>query len=174
MFVGYCPDHAGDCYKMYNPQTNRCHITRDVKWLKRMYFKDVRFYNNENLNKLKAGKSVSQTAQETSENYGDITEDDDDEIQTVNDELEIIDEESSTNDEEEKENTDEEDYNDNEEDNNDSDEDRNEDNPYKTSTEDRGQPQTTTKSGRISYAPKFYYITNKPMRLQIRNSQKQK
>ena len=38
MFVGYATDHAGDVYRMYDPDTKRVHITRDVIWLKRMYF----------------------------------------------------------------------------------------------------------------------------------------
>ena len=37
MFVGYSPDHAGACYRMYNPDTSRIHTTRDIKWLGRMY-----------------------------------------------------------------------------------------------------------------------------------------
>ena len=57
MFIGYCLDHAGDCYKMYNPQTDRYHITRDVKRLNRRCFKHVRFHTKEDLIKLKAGKS---------------------------------------------------------------------------------------------------------------------
>ena len=62
---------------MYNPETKRYHIFRDVKWLNRMYFKDVRFYNSENLNKLKAGKSVSLKSQKSNGNSGNITDDDD-------------------------------------------------------------------------------------------------
>ena len=38
MFIGYSTDHAGDCYRMWNPKTNHVHTTRDVLWLKRMYF----------------------------------------------------------------------------------------------------------------------------------------
>ena len=33
MFIGYDLDHAGDCYKMYNPLTGKYHISRDIKWL---------------------------------------------------------------------------------------------------------------------------------------------
>ena len=36
MFVGYAKDHAGDVYRMWDPTTNRVHVTRDVIWLKRM------------------------------------------------------------------------------------------------------------------------------------------
>ena len=57
MFIGYDLEHAEDYYKMYNPKTNRYHITRDVKWLDSIYFKNARFYNTEDLLNLKAGKS---------------------------------------------------------------------------------------------------------------------
>lgn len=39
MFVGYALDHAGDCYRMWDPKTGRIHVTRDIIWLKRMFFK---------------------------------------------------------------------------------------------------------------------------------------
>ena len=58
MFVGYSMDHAGDCYRMFNPKTNRVHITRDIKWLNRMYFKNVRFHRAENLLSLEARKGM--------------------------------------------------------------------------------------------------------------------
>ena len=38
MFVGYALNHDGDCYRMYDPLTKRVHVTRDIKWLHRMYF----------------------------------------------------------------------------------------------------------------------------------------
>ena len=38
MFVGYAIDHDGDVYRMWNPNTNRVLVSRDVIWLKRMYF----------------------------------------------------------------------------------------------------------------------------------------
>ena len=38
MFVGYATDHAGDCYRMWDPTTGRVHLTRDIRWLKRMFF----------------------------------------------------------------------------------------------------------------------------------------
>ena len=39
MFVGYATDHAGDCYRMWDPNTNRVHAARDVVWLKPMCFR---------------------------------------------------------------------------------------------------------------------------------------
>jgi hypothetical protein len=38
MFVGYADEHAGNCYRMYNPVTSRVNVTRDVIWFGRMYF----------------------------------------------------------------------------------------------------------------------------------------
>ena len=38
MFVGYSIDHDGDVYCTWNPNTNRVLISRDIIWLKRMYF----------------------------------------------------------------------------------------------------------------------------------------
>jgi hypothetical protein len=36
--VGYDLDHEGDCYRMYNPVTERVHLTRDIIWLKKMFY----------------------------------------------------------------------------------------------------------------------------------------
>lgn len=38
MFVGYAQNHPGDCYRMFDPNTKRIHETRDVIWLRRMFF----------------------------------------------------------------------------------------------------------------------------------------
>jgi hypothetical protein len=38
MFVGYAADHAGDCYRMWDPKTSRVHATRDIIWLKRSFY----------------------------------------------------------------------------------------------------------------------------------------
>jgi hypothetical protein len=38
MFVGYSKDHDGDCYEMWYPQTNRIYTTRNVIWMKKMYY----------------------------------------------------------------------------------------------------------------------------------------
>jgi hypothetical protein len=38
MFVGYAKDHEGDCYQMWNPKTSGVHATRDVIWLRRMFY----------------------------------------------------------------------------------------------------------------------------------------
>ena len=38
MFVEYATDHEGDCYIMYNVAKKSAYRTRDIIWLKRMYF----------------------------------------------------------------------------------------------------------------------------------------
>ena len=38
MFIGYALDHTGDTYRMWNPITSGVHETRDVIWLKRMFY----------------------------------------------------------------------------------------------------------------------------------------
>ena len=84
MFIGYDLDHARDCYKMYNPLTRKYHISRDVKLWNRMYFKNVRFHNTEDLIKLKAGESI---IKQESDNLNDVSDNEyieRDEVDTVN------------------------------------------------------------------------------------------
>jgi hypothetical protein len=38
MFVGYAKDHEGDCVQMWDPKTKRMHVTRDIIWLRRMFY----------------------------------------------------------------------------------------------------------------------------------------
>jgi hypothetical protein len=38
MFVGYAVDHDGDCYEMLDVNNGTVYVTRDVVWLKRMFF----------------------------------------------------------------------------------------------------------------------------------------
>ena len=38
MFVGYSPKHSGDCYRMFNPETKKIHVTRDIRWLDKMFY----------------------------------------------------------------------------------------------------------------------------------------
>jgi hypothetical protein len=38
MFVGYTLDHDGDRYRMWDPVTGGIHVTRDISWLKRMFY----------------------------------------------------------------------------------------------------------------------------------------
>lgn len=38
MLVRYAPSHDGDCYEMWDPIKGAVHTSRDVIWLKRMYY----------------------------------------------------------------------------------------------------------------------------------------
>ena len=38
MFVGYSLKHDGNCFRMWDPVTRRVHVTRDVVWLRTMFF----------------------------------------------------------------------------------------------------------------------------------------
>jgi hypothetical protein len=38
MFVGYFLNHAGDTVRMWDPDTKRVHLSRDILWTGRMYF----------------------------------------------------------------------------------------------------------------------------------------
>jgi hypothetical protein len=38
MFIGYALDHPEDTYRMWNPETGGVHQTRDVIWMKRMFY----------------------------------------------------------------------------------------------------------------------------------------
>ena len=38
MMIGYPKYHAGDCYSMWDKETGGIHVTRDITWLKWMYF----------------------------------------------------------------------------------------------------------------------------------------
>jgi hypothetical protein len=41
MMIGYSTDHTSDCYEMWDPATGGVHKTRNIIWLKRMYFPKV-------------------------------------------------------------------------------------------------------------------------------------
>jgi hypothetical protein len=38
MFVGYCLNHAGDKFRMWDPDTKRVHLSQDIVWTGKMYF----------------------------------------------------------------------------------------------------------------------------------------
>ena len=40
LLVGYAVDHDGDCYEMWDPVLGSVHVTRDVVWLKKMYYQE--------------------------------------------------------------------------------------------------------------------------------------
>ena len=39
MFMGYANAHVSDVYRMWDPVTNRVHVSCNVVWLKRMYYR---------------------------------------------------------------------------------------------------------------------------------------
>jgi hypothetical protein len=41
MMVDYALDHEGDVYEMWDPTTNLIHTTRDVIWLRQMFYKQT-------------------------------------------------------------------------------------------------------------------------------------
>ena len=40
ILVGYAAEHNGDCYEMWDPVKGSVHVTHDVVWLKKMYYKE--------------------------------------------------------------------------------------------------------------------------------------
>jgi hypothetical protein len=46
IFIGYTIDHTQDTYWMWDPTTSRVHETRDVIWMKRMFYGQETFTNN--------------------------------------------------------------------------------------------------------------------------------
>ena len=54
---------------MYNPDTSRIHTTRDVKWLGRVYYKNLRFHTSKNLRSLESGKGTESDSYIEVENY---------------------------------------------------------------------------------------------------------
>ena len=40
MFVGYNKKSGNNVFRMWNPDTNRIHNTRDIIWLKRIFYQD--------------------------------------------------------------------------------------------------------------------------------------
>ena len=85
MFVGYALDHSGDTYRMWNMMTNRVLVTRDIIWLKHMYFVTpipgsemviTPVIEKDTALNIKVGKSVGK---EQEINVETVTEDDVDE-----------------------------------------------------------------------------------------------
>ena len=42
MMIGYTYDHGGDTYCMWDKDTGRVHVSRDVVWMQQMYLLDPR------------------------------------------------------------------------------------------------------------------------------------
>ena len=68
MFVGYADNHSGNCYRMWEPMGNYIYVTRDVLWLKRMFFNKVNETNENNVNHVELPHTAAGKSTETSEN----------------------------------------------------------------------------------------------------------
>ena len=130
MFVGYALNHKPDAYRMWDPFTNRVHTSRDVIWLKKMFF-GSNMDNGEATadvdESMEAGEDSNLKAPNT---FTDAREADKEELpvladRTEDDEAEAI------------------------EDNDDADEEQLDE------VESDEEPKTITRSGRISRAPAY-------------------
>ena len=63
MMVGYCLQHDTGVYRMWDPNTNRIHVTRDIIWLQRMFFtetlsdEEIKTLNTEDRERISMGSS---------------------------------------------------------------------------------------------------------------------
>jgi hypothetical protein len=85
MMIGYAPDHPGDTYRMWDPKTRGVHETRDIIWLKQMFYQKVVIEEEIVVDEpgIQAGKSkddgsVSSGERDTDDNEDNSDEDDDD------------------------------------------------------------------------------------------------
>ena len=87
MFAGYATNRTGDTYRMWDPDTSRVHETRDIIWLKRMFFfkptipHDFAIVNEENdidivIPQHKAGESTTPDGESTDPDDADVPPDD--------------------------------------------------------------------------------------------------
>jgi hypothetical protein len=60
LMVGYSPDHSAGTYRMFDPNTNGIHITRDVTWLRRKFYQDNTL--------LEAGEGVVMSLEHNTDN----------------------------------------------------------------------------------------------------------
>ena len=79
MFVGHALNHPGDCCHMWNKNTRRMHETRDVVWLKRMYFEKNEADKNVAIGPLDLDLDLDSEAGKGNENDDDEPDDDDNE-----------------------------------------------------------------------------------------------
>ena len=73
MMVGYSVNHSDGVYRMWNPSSNRILISRDVVWLKRMYFQPETKEREIHVNNDDADNKV----RESDNNNAAMTSDDD-------------------------------------------------------------------------------------------------
>ena len=78
MMLDYATNHTGDTYEMWNPNTGMVHVTRDIRWLNRMYYKPGETEVNENetqetgesIHLFEAGESIEVEAQRNDAKVG--------------------------------------------------------------------------------------------------------
>ena len=94
MFVGYPNNHASDTYCMWDPRSTQVHVTRDVTWLKKMYFPKIH---------TEVDTLVEYVQHENTKlpNGNDNKGDDDDKLNDNNDVTEIDDNQSYSNEDKE-------------------------------------------------------------------------
>ena len=92
MFIGYCDDHGSDAYEMFNPKTKRYYKTRDVIWLKRM------FYNDNNVEVIM--QPVIEQENKEKENNDEVEDDDDPPNPEIQNDVEDVNDDEGTEDNE--------------------------------------------------------------------------
>ena len=134
MMVGYALNHKPDVYRMWDEDTNRVHTTRDVIWLKRMFFAHTT-YNPETAThvdeSMEAGEDNGKEASNTLTDAKDADEKDEKIHVLIDREEPEEDGELQTS-----------------EGNNDADGEQLDDEPEE-------EPETKTRSGRVSRAPAY-------------------
>jgi hypothetical protein len=90
MFVGYPKSHASDTYRMWDPRSQRVHTTRDVTWLKKMYFSKVGPTNDVEYIQTYQEESVDDNYENDSdkEDSNSVSDDNDNLIEIPNEEVE--------------------------------------------------------------------------------------
>jgi hypothetical protein len=74
MFVGYSPNNAADTLRMWDPDTKRVHLTRDIVWLNKMFFNNNSDFINVpgRPNKNSRDTSTNNKAESNPENKSDL------------------------------------------------------------------------------------------------------
>jgi hypothetical protein len=75
MFVGYSQSHSSDTYCMWDPRSKRVHITRDIRWLNKMYFQELNIaQHNFNIDDITDPKSNIRLDDDSQHTNGDRDE----------------------------------------------------------------------------------------------------
>jgi hypothetical protein len=83
MFAGYSQSHSSDTYRIWDPRSKRVHITRDIRWLNKMYFQELNIVqHNFNIDDITDPKSNIRI-----DDYSQHTDGDSDESLSENDNL---------------------------------------------------------------------------------------